>query len=107
MRMFRRMPKSKLRSTMTVCVPRPDGTFAEPVAIIGVLFIRKDEVVSDAHRSYASKGVVYVDSVNSKGAFEVPVGSRVAIDGHSYIVQACEPNGDLFTRIHNWKLRVG
>ncbi|MBQ9002333.1 MAG: hypothetical protein IJ087_10810 [Eggerthellaceae bacterium] len=54
-----------------------------------------------------SGGVVYVDAINSKGAFEVPVGSRVCIGGRSYFVRKCEPGGDLLGRVECWRLEVG
>lgn len=107
MRMFRRIPRSLLTKTMTVRTPNADGTYSEPVAVIGVLFQRKDEVTDDAHRSSVSGGVVYIDAINSKGAFEVPVGSRVVIGGRSYLVRKCEPGGDLLGRVECWRLEVG
>ena len=38
---------------------------------------------------------MYIDAVNSPGAFEIPVGSRVWIRGRSYVVwrsRVCEAN---------------
>ena len=107
MRMFRRIPRNLLTKTMTVSTPNADGTYGEPVPIIGVLFQRKDEVTDDAHRSTVSRGVVYVDAVNSKGAFEVPTGSRVVVGGCSYLVRKCEPGGDLLGRVECWRLELG
>ena len=107
MRMFKRIPRNVLTRTMTVSTPNADGTFAEPVPIIGVLFQRKESVSDDGHRSTAGGGVIFIDAINSKGAFEVPVGSRVVVAGCSYLVRKCEPGGDLLGRVEYWRLEVG
>jgi hypothetical protein len=61
----------------------------------------------DEHRSAdAGSGKVFVDPVNSDGAFEVPVGSRVQIGGHSYLVRVCRRCDDFCGRIHHWELEV-
>ena len=107
MRMFRPIPKSRLDKTMMVCVPNADGTFADPVAIIGVDFQAFQKMSNDAHRSATGGGWVFVDARNSKGAFSVPVGSRVTISGHEYVVQEAYAIGDLWARPHHWELKVG
>ncbi|MBQ3339665.1 MAG: minor capsid protein [Atopobiaceae bacterium] len=106
-KMFRPISKRDLKDTMTVCTPKLDGTYSEPVAIIGVQFQQTDKVSDDKHRSSVSGGIVFVDAVNSKGAFSVPVGSRVCIGGHSYLVREVVTIGDLFSRVHHWELEVG
>ena len=106
-RMFRPISKQDLRQTMTVCTPNADGTYSDPLAIIGVQFQQTDKMTDDKHRSSKSGGVVFVDAVNSKGAFSVPVGSRVCIGGHSYMVREVITIGDLFSRVHHWELEVG
>lgn len=107
MRMFRPIPKAKLAKTMMVCTPNADGTFNDPVAIIGVDFQEDSKISRDSHRSATGGGWVFVDAVNSKGAFSVPVGSRVTISGHSYIVLEALTIGDLWSRPHHWELKVG
>ena len=107
MRIFGPIPKGKLDKTMVVCAPRPDGTFAEPVAIIGVGFHERQEACADAHRSARGGGWVFVDAVNSKGAFSVPVGSRVTISGRAYTVLENIMIGNLWSRPHHWELKVG
>ena len=105
--MFRPIPKANLTRTMTVCTPNGDGTFADPVAIIGVDFQEFQKTSDDPHRSAAGGGWVFVDAVNSKGAFSVPAGSRVTINGHAYTVQEAYAIGDLWARPHHWELKVG
>lgn len=108
MRMFRPIPRNALPDTMTVRLALPDGTFGEPQVIAGVRFSRTQSASDDAHRTAdAGAGVVFVDAVNSKGSFEVPVGSRVGVKGHSYYVRECHPCEDLFGRVHHWELQVG
>ena len=107
MRMFGPIKKGRLDKTMMVCTPRPDGTFADPVAIIGVDFQAFQKTSDDAHRSAAGGGWVFVDARNSKGAFSVPVGSRVTISGRAYTVLENIMIGNLWSRPHHWELKVG
>jgi len=80
MRSIRPIPRSALPDTMTVRAPLPDGTYDEPELICNVRFERTQKVSDDAHRSAdAGGGTVFVDAVNSIGAFEVKAGSRVAV----------------------------
>lgn len=93
--------------TMAVRAPDGAGGFLEPRIIANVRFERRQAVVDDPHRSADSgSGTVYVDAVNSGGAFEVPAGSRVEIGGASLFVVAvarCETAGG---RVHHWELTV-
>ena len=108
MRMFRPIPRAALPDTMTVRLQLDDGSFGEPAVIVGVRFDETQGESDDEHRSAdGGAGTVFVDAVNSAGAFEVPVGSRVAVRGHSYIVRKCHRCEDLFGRCHHWELEVG
>ena len=107
MRMFAPIKKGELCKTMVVCTPRPDGTYSDPVAIIGVGFHEFQKASKDAHRSASGGGWVFVDAVNSKGAFSVPGGSLVTIGGHSYTVLENIMIGNLWSRPHHWELKVG
>lgn len=107
MRLFKPIPRSALPDTMAVRAPLPDGSLGEPAVIAGVRFERRQSASGDAHRSAdAGAGIVYVDAVNSAGAFEVAAGSRVAVRGHSYFVAECHACEDLFGRVHHWELKV-
>lgn len=80
MRSIRPIPRSALPDVMTVRTPLPDGTFDEPQIIANVRFERTQKVSDDDHRSAdAGGGTVFVDAVNSIGAFEVAAGSRVPL----------------------------
>lgn len=107
MRSMRPIPRSALPDVMTVRMALADGTFGEPQIIANVRFERTQKVSEDEHRSAdAGRGTVFVDAVNSVGAFEVPAGSRVAVSGHSLFVTECRACADLFGRVHHWELRV-
>ena len=85
------IPRRFLPDTMLVRVPDGLGGFADGVEISHVRFARAQSACDDAHRSAdAGAGKVYVDAVNSGGAFEVPAGSRVEIGGRSYLVAECK-----------------
>lgn len=107
MRSIRPIPRSALPDTMTVRAPLPDGGFEEPEIIVGVRFERTQKVTDDDHRSAdAGGGKVFVDAVNSIGAFEVAAGSRVAVGGRSMYVTEVHRCEDLFGRVHHWELKV-
>ncbi len=104
---LRPIPARLLPDTMSVRMPLADGTLADAVTVSRVRFQRVQSASEDGHRSAdAGSGEVYVDAVNSGGAFEVPAGSRVTIDEHSYLVAACRRCEDFNGRIHHWELDV-
>ena len=108
MRSVRPIPRAALPDNMTVRVPLADSTFEEPVLICYVRFERTDSVSDDEHRSAdAGAGTVFVDAVNSIGAFDVPAGSWVAVGGRSLFVRAVHRCEDLFGRVHHWEIKVG
>ena len=107
MRSVRPIPKSKLPETMTVREPLPDGTYGEPRMICNVCFQRTQKVSTDEHRSASVGGKVFIDAVNSAGAFEVQAGSRVTVKGSSLFVLEVHTCCDLFGRVHHWELKVG
>ena len=108
MRMFKPIPRAALPDVMTVRLLLDGGSFGEPAVIAGVRFDETQSSSDDDHRSAdGGAGTVFVDAVNSAGAFEVPVGSRVAVRGRSYIVRKCHRCEDLFARCHHWELEVG
>ena len=101
------IPGRLLPDSMEVRVPDGSGGFADAVTVSHVRFVRTQSASDDAHRSAdAGAGKVYVDAVNSGGAFEVPAGSRVEIGGDSLFVAAvrrCEGFGG---KVHHWELTV-
>ena len=107
MRGLRPIPARLLAEDAVVRVPDGGGGYAEGVAVSYVRFARMQSVVDDGHRSAdAVAGKVYVDAVNSSGAFEVPTGSRIDIGGHSYYVAEVKRCEDFNGHIHHWELVV-
>lgn len=90
------IPVRLLPDEMTVRVALGAGRFDDAVTVGHVRFVRAQSERDDDHRDAdAGSGRVYIDAVNSPGAFEVPVGSRVWIRGRSYTVwrsRVCEGN---------------
>ena len=107
MRGLRPIPLRLLAEDAVVRVPDGDGGYAEGVAVSHMRFARTQSVVGDGHRSaVAGSGKVYVDALNSGGAFEVPAGSRIDIGDHSYLVTDCMRCEDFNGRVHHWELVV-
>ena len=80
-----RVPRSARPSTMSVKVPR-EGEYA----------------LGDG-----AQGLVIADGADSPGMFDVPVGSRVSIDGGEGVnVARCTPRRAFGTRPHHWELEV-
>ena len=108
MRSVRPIPRGALPDVMTVRLELPDGSFGEPVIVANVRFEGKQSMTDDAHRSVdAGSGKVFVDAVNSIGAFDVPAGSRVTVRGRSMVARKVHRCEDLFGRCHHWEIEVG
>ena len=101
------IPRRLLPDTAIVRVPDGEGGYERGRTIVGVRFERKRSSVDEPHRSAdAGSGTVYIDAVNTAGAFEVPPASRIEIRGLSLdgaAVRACEGAAG---RIHHWELSV-
>ena len=107
MRSLRPIPARLLDDDAVVRVPDGEGGYAEGVEVSHVRFARKQSVADDGHRSAdAGAGKVYVDALNSAGAFEVPAGSRIDIGDHSYLVVECRRCEDFNGHVHHWELTV-
>jgi len=101
------IPLRLLPDAMLVRVPDGRGGFGEPVEVSNVRFNESQSVSDDAHRSVdAGAGIVFVDAVNSAGAFAVPAGSRIEIDRASYYVRKCKRHCGKWGRVHHWELEV-
>lgn len=104
------IPLSLLPDDMSVRVPVDSdygGEYAEAVKVEHVRFAdsssmaRKGYVLADG-----SKGLVYVDAVNSAGAFEVPVGSLIEIGGQELSAAKVVPCKGFFGVVHHWEIEV-
>lgn len=83
---WQRIPRRYMRSTASVRVPvdgKWGGEYADEPRVIGhvryenaAMLKRRDYVLSEG-----ASGVLFVDAANSDGAFAIPQGSLVSIDG--------------------------
>lgn len=107
MRYLRPIPRRLLPDQMLVYPDRGDGTFGRPVLVRHVLLQLEEQAVDDGHRSVACAGRVYVDAVNSEGAFEVPAGSKVIVGASpSMRVVRCRRCCVVRGQVHHWELWV-
>lgn len=104
------IPKSLLPDSISVRVPKESeyrGQFEEPVTIENVRF---DSAASLARSNYVfsegSTGLIFIDSLNSAGAFEIPAGSRIELNGQDHIVVGTNIYCDYFGRVHHWEVEV-
>lgn len=122
MRYLKPIPKRLLPDDMLVWPALGDGTFGDCRMVRHVRWEFEQGSVDDEHRSAdAGHGAIYVDAVNSQGAFEVPAGSRVLVDaGPSVFVKSCkrccvgarrcaplEAGGGLMAAVEDWKAAGG
>ena len=109
MRYLRPTPRRLLPDDMLVWAPDGAGGFAAVRMIRHVRFEREESVADDPHRSAdGGHGTVFVDAVNSAGAFEVPAGSRVLVGaGPAVFVKTCKRCCVIRGQVHHWELEVG
>lgn len=106
---LRPIPKSVLGSTMSVRVPI-DGRRGYSDAMF-VTHVRFQDVKVLETSSYAidddSTGIIYMDAVNSVGAFDIPVGSLISVDGgeERSVVKTTKEVG-FGNKVHHWKIEV-
>lgn len=106
-----RVPRSARPSTMSVKVPREGGYGGEFEQPVEVRRVRFEPVSAWLVREYAlgdgAQGLVIADGADSPGMFDVPVGSRVSIDGGEWMnVARCTPRRAFGTRPHHWELEA-
>ena len=113
------LPRSVLPSVMEVRAPVADSEYgdewSDPVTVSHVRFQRAADLalvsVGGAQPGYVfrdgSRGLVYVDAATSEGAFEVPEGSRVSVDGGDAMEVARVTRCDhMDGTCHHWELEV-
>lgn len=106
------IPPALLPSTAEVRVP-VDGEWGGALSdgartITGVRFERTSSIESgDCVSSDSPQGTLYIDAANSAGAFEVPEGSEVVVDGGNPMtavsVRACTAFGP---GVHHWEVEL-
>ena len=105
------IPKWLLTSTATVRTPRSGmygGEFDEPVTITRVCFQGAAALMATGYQLQAPvKGVLFVDPNVSGGAFEIPAGALVSVDGEASeaTVHECIPVPSA-TKLHHWEVTL-
>lgn len=103
------IPRRLLASTARVRVPLPGaaygGEYGEHREIAGVCLQGADSLrPTDYQLRDTTTGVLFVDAVNSRGAFAVPAGSLVSVDGGpESCVAECREYAE-GRRVHHWEL---
>ncbi len=104
------IPRRLMRSTATVRVPKSDspygGVFEEPVTIEHVAFEASDSIRRTDYQLEAPlRGILYIDPITSVGAFAIPAGSLVSVDGEvsEATVHDCQPTPSL-KNLHHWEV---
>jgi hypothetical protein len=108
MRYLRPIPRRLLPDDMLVWPSDGQGGFLEPRLVRHVRLEVVDEMVDDPHRASARSGRIFVDAVNSAGAFEVPASSRVLVGSLPRMqVRSCRRCAVVRGVVHHWELEVG
>lgn len=106
------IPKRLLPHSVAVEVPKADalmgGEYEEPVRLDGVCVEPVSKVRPTSYQLQdATNAVMYVDAVNTKGAFAIPAGSLVTLsEGEAPSnVSACHALS-AFGRVHHWEVEL-
>lgn len=103
------LPKRLMASTATVRTPKGGmygGDFNDPVTIERVCFQGEASIRRTDYQLQAPvKGVLFIDPRVSVGAFEVPAGSLVSVDGEvsEATVHECAAVPSA-ANLHHWEL---
>ncbi|MDD6601758.1 minor capsid protein [Parafannyhessea umbonata] len=108
MRYLRPIPRRLLPDDMLVYPSDGQGGRGAARLVRHVRLELADEVSDEPHRESAPAGRVFVDAVNSAGAFEVPAGSRVVVGSlPGMLVRRCRRCAVVRGQVHHWELEVG
>jgi hypothetical protein len=108
MRYLRPIPTRLLPDDMLVYPSDGRGGRGRARMVRHVRFEMEDALAGDAHRESAVTGKVIVDAVSSRGAFEVPAGSRVVVGAlPGMVVLRCKRCCVVRGQVHHWELEVG
>ncbi|NGM17723.1 minor capsid protein [Eggerthellaceae bacterium zg-893] len=103
------IPLRLLASTAVVRTPAPGfgGTYSEPREIRHVCWQPAQPARQTAHQIGAPcKGTLFIDAALSEGAFEVPAGSLVSVDGDAECcVQECAALPSP-ADVHHWEVAL-
>lgn len=107
------IPRRMLPSSCTVREPLDDGGFGgrygEERSMRFVRFESSDDVRATEYQLRdGPKGTLFIDSVSTEGAFAVPAGSLVSVDGSPPVAAtSCVPCPDGMGRVHHWEVALG
>jgi len=83
------------------------GEFGKAKTVRNVRFESAENLVNNSYIfSDGSNGLIYIDAVNSEGAFAIPVGSKVTLKGQTCFVVKCVPVEGVFGRVHHYEVEV-
>lgn len=105
------IPRALLGSTAQVRVPaegKYGGTYGDPQTIAGVRFVPAADMVRSGYvLTDGAKGMLFIDARSSDGAFELPVGALVSIDGAEELsVAKCSAFAGFGNQVHHWELEL-
>lgn len=109
---MRQIPKKALPLTAQVRVPDPEsdrgGAFLEAVEIEHVRYEQTHSIRrTDYQLADGTTGLLFVDAANSAGAFEVPAGAKVSVDGGgTWMTVNASHRFEAFNRVHHWELEL-
>ena len=109
---MRPIPKRALPLTALVKVPDPEsdrgGAFCEPVEIGHVRYEQTHSIRrTDYQLADGTSGLMFVDAANSEGAFEVPAGAKVSVDGGAtWMTVNASQRFEAFGNVHRWELEL-
>lgn len=108
MRYLRPIPRRLLPDDMLVRPADGQGGYGAVRMVRHVRLELVDAVSDEPHRESSCSGRVFVDAVNSQGAFEVPAGSRVVVGSLPGMrVLSCRRCCVVRGQVHHWELEVG
>lgn len=104
------IPKSLMPDTIVVRVPKDGeyrGKFEMPVGIENVRFDSTESLNPNQYAfSEGSRGLIFIDAVNSVGAFEIPAGARITLGDEDYLVVKTTSYAGFYGRMHHWEVEV-
>lgn len=107
----RHIPSRLLTSSAEVRVPA-DGDYggeyaSEAATIDGVMYVASSSLDrSQTTLTDGAAGVLFVDALHSSGAFAVPVGSLVSIDGAPEVSAVSVREFRVGDDVHHWEVDV-
>ncbi len=107
-RYMRPIPTRLLPDSMLVYVTDGAGGYEPPRLVRHVRLELVDAVIDDPAHASAASARLFVDAVNSKGAFEIPAGSKVLVNDLPRMwVRSCKRCCVVRGQVHHWELELG